>query len=101
MRRAVPTTMAVLALGGGAAGAALAGQGDEPLPKGGEAVRLDPADFTTKIDNPYWPMRPGSRWVYRESNPDGARQRVVVTVTNKIKRIANGVMARVVHDVVT
>jgi hypothetical protein len=102
MRRAVPATMAVLALGAGAAAAAaVAGAGDEPLPKGGEAVRLDPAEFTTKIDNPYWPMRPGSRWVYRESNPDGARHRVVVTVTNKRKRIANGIMARVVRDVVT
>ena len=46
-------------------------------------------------------MRPGSRWVYRETNADGARQRVVVTVTNKVKRIANGITARVVHDVVT
>ena len=102
MRWAAPTTVAVLALGGaGAATTALAGQGGEPLPKGSEPVRLDPADFTTKIDNPYWPMRPGSRWVYRETNADGAKRRVVVTVTNKVKRIANGIMARVVHDVVT
>jgi hypothetical protein len=71
------------------------------LPQGSERVRLDPADFTTKVDNPWWPMRPGSRWIYRETDPDGARQRVVVTVTNKTKRIANGVTARVVHDVVT
>ena len=60
-----------------------------------------PAEFTTKIDNPWWPMRPGSRWVYRETAPDGTRQRVVVTVTRRTKRIANGVTARVVHDVVT
>jgi hypothetical protein len=72
-----------------------------PLPKGSETVHLDPADFTTKIDNPYWPMRPGSRWVYRETDPEGTKQRVVVTVTNKTKRIANGITARVVHDVVT
>jgi hypothetical protein len=26
----------------------------------------NPSDFTTRIDNPYWPMRPGMRWVYRE-----------------------------------
>jgi len=25
---------------------------------------LDPADFSPKIDNPYWPMKPGSRWAY-------------------------------------
>ena len=72
-----------------------------PLPKGGERVDLNPADFTTRIDNPYWPMKPGSRWIYRETDTEGTKQRVVVTVTNKTKRIANGVKARVVHDVVT
>jgi hypothetical protein len=71
------------------------------LPQGSERVSLKPADFTTKIDNPYWPMKPGSRWVYRETDAQGTAQRVVVTVTHKTKRIANGVKARVVHDVVT
>ena len=71
------------------------------VPKGSERVRLNPADFTTGIDNPWWPMRPGSRWVYRETDPEGAKLRVVVTVTPKTKKIANGVTARVVHDVVT
>ena len=63
------------------------------------AGHLDPAHFTTRITNPYLPMRPGSRWVYRETDPDGTRQRVVVTVTGRTKLIANGVTARVVHDV--
>ena len=57
-------------------------------------------DFSTKIDNPYWPMAVGNRWVYRETER-GESQRVVVTVTNRTKRIAAGVTARVVHDVVT
>jgi hypothetical protein len=61
------------------------------------ALALGPGDFTTRIDNPYWPMRPGARWVYRE----GRRGRVVVTVTRRKRRIANGVTARVVRDVVT
>lgn len=71
------------------------------LPQGSELVELDPADFTTQIDNPYWPMRPGSRWVYRETDSEGAVQRVEVTVTPKTKRIANGIEARVVRDEVT
>ena len=71
------------------------------LPQGAERIAIDPADFTTRIDNPWWPMRPGSRWVYRETTPDGTAQRVVVTVTTKTRRIANGVRARVVHDAVT
>jgi hypothetical protein len=76
--------------------------GDEStLPQGSETVEIDPADFTTEIDNRYWPMAPGSRWVYSETDSEGAEQRVVVTVTNKTKMIANGVEARVVRDVVT
>jgi hypothetical protein len=71
------------------------------LPRGSEKVNLDPATFTTRIDNPWWPIRPGSRWVYRETDPEGTRQRVVVTVSRQTKRIANGVTARVVRDVVT
>ena len=46
-------------------------------------------------------MRPGSRWVYRETAPDGTRQKVVVTVLRRTNVIANGVTARVVRDVVT
>ena len=71
-----------------------------PLPRGAEPVTLDPAEFTTEITNPYWPMKPGSRWVYRETDKDEVLK-VVVRVTDQTKRIANGLEARVVHDVVT
>jgi hypothetical protein len=62
-------------------------------------VKLDPAKFTTQIDNPYWPMKPGDHWVYRELE-DGELQRVDVTVTDQTK-VLDGVTARVVHDEVT
>jgi hypothetical protein len=76
-------------------------QAESPaLPQGSESVNLDPAEFTTEITNPYWPMTPGSRWVYRETDKDEVLK-VVVTVTDQTKRIANGVEARVVHDVVS
>jgi hypothetical protein len=93
---------AAFALAPAGGGAATAAAGSVcPIPRGSERIPLNPSDFTTRIDNPYWPMRPGSRWVYRETDPGGTRQRVVVTVTSKTKRIANGITARVVHDVVT
>jgi hypothetical protein len=101
--RKLATTAGVLAAVvafGGTAAAASPGHGGS-LPQGSEPVHLNPAHFTTKIDNPYWPMRPGSRWVYRETDPEGTNQRVVITVTRKTKKIANGITARVVHDVVT
>ena len=83
------------------AAAALAAGTNRGLPQGSEPVKLDPADFTLKIDNPYMPLKVGSRWVYRETDTTGTREKVVVTVTNQTKRIANGVTARVVRDTVT
>jgi hypothetical protein len=72
-----------------------------PLPQGSEPVKLDPADFTTRIDNPYWPMAPGDKWVYSEIEPGEPELRVEVTVTDRTKQIANGVEARIVHDIVS
>jgi hypothetical protein len=68
---------------------------ESSLPQGDEPVTLDPADFTTKIDNPYWPMPRGARWVYLSDS-----ERIVVEVTNKKKKIA-GVEALVLRDTVT
>jgi hypothetical protein len=73
----------------------------ERLPLGDEPVDLDPADFTTEIDNPYWPMTPGTRWTYRETDGEGGEMQVVVVVTTETKRLANGITARVVRDTVT
>jgi hypothetical protein len=72
-----------------------------PLPVDGQPFPIDPSEFTTEIDNPYWPMKPGSRWVFRETDAEGTVSRVVVTVLDKTKMIANGVEARIVHDQVT
>jgi hypothetical protein len=70
------------------------------LPLGGEPVELDPAQFTASIDHPYWPMRPGTRWVYRGTGADDDPRRIEVTVTGRTRTIM-GIRARVVHDVVT
>jgi hypothetical protein len=94
----IAAALAVAACGGDDGGGDSAG---DALPQGSEPVEIDPADFTTEIDNPYWPMTPGSRWVYSETDSEGTRQRVVVTVTDRTKQIANGAEARVVRDVVT
>lgn len=106
MRRIdIAAALALVALGLSACGSDddgdQGGGGATALPQGSERVKLDPADFTTAIDNPYWPMAPGARWVYRETDSEGARQRVVVTVTGKTKRTANGIEAMVVRDEVT
>jgi hypothetical protein len=90
----------VLLLAVGPVGAVSAGGCPIQLPQGDEPVSLDPADFVAVIDNTFWPMAPGTRWVYRESDPRGNAQRVVVTVTDRAKEIL-GIQATVVHDVVS
>jgi hypothetical protein len=95
------SAMAALALA--ACGGEANGSSEETarLPQGSEPVNLNPADFTTEIDNPYFPMSPGSTWVFRETNTKGEEEKVVVEVTDKTKTIANGVEARVVRDTVS
>ena len=63
-------------------------------------ARLDRARFSIRIDNPFWPMVPGSRWVYRETDADGASRHVEVTVLRRTKTVL-GSEARVVRDIVT
>ena len=78
---------------------ALAGCGgdedDTALPQGDDPVEIEPSRFSSEIDHPFWPMEPGTVWVYREGD-----QRVEVTVTDRT-RIVMGVETRVVHDRVT
>jgi hypothetical protein len=96
--RALPVVAVGVLLLAACAGGSKSSAGSQ-LPTGSEPAKLDPADFTTEIDNPYWPLRPGSRWVYRETS-GGEVQRVVVTVTDRTKTI-DGIEARVIHDLVT
>jgi hypothetical protein len=90
-------TTILIAMGGWPSGAATAATCPIPLPQGSEPVTLDPADFVFEIDNPYWPMAPGSRWFYREVDIEGNIQRVTVTVTTRTREIL-GIDATVVHD---
>ena len=59
----------------------------------------NPADFVREIDNPYLPLRPGTRWVYESTSSEG-NEKVVVTVTDRTRQI-QGVAATVVRDTVT
>jgi hypothetical protein len=78
-------------------GAAATAAGD--LPRGGEHVDLASLDLSATVDHPYWPMRPGSRWVYSEVE-DGEEQRVEVVVTDEHKQV-DGIDVLVVRDTVT
>jgi len=57
---------------------------------------LDPASFVTSVDNPYFPLIPGSRWVYAGTT-DAGKERVVTEVTDQTETIL-GIPSVVVHD---
>jgi hypothetical protein len=53
---------------------------------------IDPADFVEAVDNPYWPLVPGTKWTYRSAD-----ERTEVAVTSE-RRTVMGVSTVVVHD---
>jgi hypothetical protein len=64
---------------------------------GGNEPTFDPANFGSPVDNPYFPLVPGTRSVLRGVK-DGLTQTERSTVTGRTKQIL-GVTATVVHDV--
>ena len=96
------TALAAGAFGAaGQVGAAPASLGSQAIKSGagpGWPKRLHPNDFVARVDNPWFPLKPGSRWHYRGVDADG-RFTDNMHVTHRTKRI-EGVRATVVHDVV-
>jgi hypothetical protein len=62
-------------------------------------AHLDPSDFVATVDNPYFPLAPGTVWEYKATE-GGRTERIVVTVLDRTKMV-DGVTATVVHDVAT
>lgn len=60
---------------------------------------VDPSKFTSSIDNPLFPLKPGTVFVYETAGEDG-KERVEVCVTHETKTIL-GVTCTVVRDTVT
>jgi hypothetical protein len=56
----------------------------------------DPSRFVAQVDNPWFPLRPGSVWIYRGVK-DGQPSRDVMTVTRRTKVIA-GIRCVAVSD---
>ena len=72
--------------------------GPYQLPHGSEHVDLDPANMSHRITNPYWPMRPGTTWNFRDRSGSSV-ETVRLTVLERTRTV-NGIKARVLHDVV-
>ena len=57
---------------------------------------IDPANFTAVVDNPWFPLKPGSKWVY-EGVRDAEHVRDVTIVTDGIQKV-DGVACVAVKD---
>ncbi len=60
---------------------------------------IDPANFVAAVDNPYFPLTPGTVWVYEAHLEDGTVERNEIEVLQETRQIM-GVKASVVHDLV-
>jgi hypothetical protein len=69
-------------------------QGTEQASTG--PARIDPANFVARVDNPWYPLRPGTTYRYRGTK-DGKPAIDVVTVTRRTKTI-QGVPTVAVSD---
>lgn len=63
------------------------------------APTIDPADFVATVDNPYFPLVPGTRWVLRGSG-DAAGEMDEIEVLAETRTVM-GVACTVVRDVVS
>jgi hypothetical protein len=64
------------------------------------SVGIDRRAFTTEIDNPFLPLKPGNRWVYEGTGDGGQAMRSVVEVTSTTREVM-GVKCVVVRDKTT
>lgn len=100
MRSPRPATIVVAACLTAAVGLSACDAGTSPVidPGDGGDYRpaLTPDAVVDRIDNPYFPLRPGSRWVY-EGETDGEAERIEVEVLDE-RRTVMGIDAVVVRD---
>lgn len=81
--------------------AAVAGHGSGTIKSGagpGWPKTLQPSDFVAHVDNPWFPLKPGTRYRYRGVK-EGKHMIDKLHVTHRTKTIL-GVHATVVHDVI-
>jgi len=95
--RTVGAAVAVAGLLAASAAVAAPSQGAAASRTASHRHHPSPSHFTHgRVDNPWFPLKPGTRWVYRGSE-DGDRTRDVMIATYRT-RVVDGVVCRVVFD---
>jgi hypothetical protein len=102
--------LALLALLAGACGSSSGGETPSPTSSPGSASSLapvhgtylpsiDPANFVQTIDNPYWPLEPGT--IYTYEGVRGATPQTDVEVVTHQTKVILGIPSTVVRDTVS
>jgi hypothetical protein len=96
---AIATAAAVILLAGGCGSSSKRGAASLAPVHGNYAPKIDPADFVSTVDNPYWPLKPGTGYHFK-----GTRGTTPQTddelVLSETKRIL-GIHCAVVRDTVS
>ena len=92
----LPLTISLLTI---ATALTFAGEKKSAESRGDYHPAIDPANFTHVINNPYFPLKPGTTTVFTEKEGRETRENKVI-VTHDTKTIM-GVQCVVVHDTVT
>ena len=71
----------------------------DPGDGGDYAPVIDPAGFVDDVDNPYFPLQPGTRWEYESVGAEEPEHTTVVVTGDR--RLVMGVSTIVVRDTVT
>lgn len=79
----------------------LAGCAPAAAPSTAEAytVNLTASDFVKVVDNPYYPLTPGAKYVYESRLEDGTIESNQIEILHETRDV-NGVTATIVHDTV-
>jgi hypothetical protein len=99
--KVVASAIALMMIASGAATAASTSAPDLAPTKGTYSPSIDPANFVAKVDNRYFPLRPGTAYHYKGVQEDGKTpQRDDMLVTHR-KKLILGVKSIVVRDSVS
>jgi hypothetical protein len=96
----IAAAAAVLSLASAPATAQLRGCGSCPLPRFGPGANyhptIHPGEFSARVTNPYFPLKPGTTYVYAGTKDDD--RAVDVFAVSKKTKIIDGVRTRLVND---